>query len=96
MLAHVKRSYESNQDLSASTAVPSHGWIERERREREVRKGTIQHADVEDKVEKLDTETLSRVLADVHGTQSSVKFEIQDDNRSINVRAQPNTLRSND
>lgn len=84
-LARVRRSYEVNSDLSASTAVSSFGWTERERRERESRKGTTQHVAVEDKVERLDTEALSRILAEIHGAQSNVKLEIQDDGRSITV-----------
>ena len=86
MLAHTKKSYEANPDLSTSASVPSHGWIERERRERESRKGNGQHAAVEDQGDRLDNEKISRIIAQVQEAQPSIKLEAQNDNRSITVR----------
>lgn len=84
-LAHVKKSYEANPDLSASTSVPSNGWIERESRERETRKGIAQHRVAEDNGDGLDGETISRITLEVQETQPNVKFETSDENRSITV-----------
>lgn len=85
MLAHTKKSFEANQDLSACASVPSHGWIERERRERESHKGPVESAAVEDQSNVWDDETLSRIVADVQETQPNVKLQVQNDNRSITV-----------
>jgi hypothetical protein len=88
-LAHVKKSYEANSDLSACTSVPSHGWVVRERRqrrERETHKGTAQHTVVEDKGDGLDDKAISRIMTEVQEAHPGVKFEAQDANRSISVR----------
>jgi len=85
MLAHVKKSYESNPDLSTSTSVPSHGWLERERREREARKRNGEHTAVEDQGGSLDNDKIMRIMAEVQEVQSNVKFQAQNDNTSIVV-----------
>lgn len=65
--------------------MPSHGWIERERREREVRKRNGQHTAVEENGDSLDSEKILRIITEVQEAQPSVKFEAQDDNTSIVV-----------
>jgi hypothetical protein len=87
MLAHTKKSYEANRDLSASTSVPSHGWTERERRERESRKGNGARIAVEDQSDKLDDERLPQIVAQVKEAHANIKLELQNDNRSITVGA---------
>lgn len=87
MLAHTKKSYQANSDLSTSTSVPSSGWIDRERRERESRKGNGQHTAVEDHGDSLDNEQISRIVAEVQEGQPNVKFEAQNDNHNIIVRS---------
>ena len=87
MLAHTKKSYEADQDLSASTSVPAHGWVERERRERESHKGNGARIAVEDQGDKLDDERLAQTVAQVKEAHANVKMELQSDNRSITVGA---------
>lgn len=94
-LAHIKKSYEANSDLSACTSVPAHGWVERERRERrarETRKGTAHHAVVEDKGDGLDDKAVLRIMTEVQEAHPGVKFEAQDANRSIIVRTRTSNL----
>ncbi|KAJ4993029.1 hypothetical protein SVAN01_01381 [Stagonosporopsis vannaccii] len=86
MFAHIKKSYDSNSDLSASTSVPSHGWIERERREREAHKRNGQHNAVEDDNDSLDDEKISHIIAEVQAAQPNVKFEVQNDNNNITTQ----------
>ncbi|KAF2633721.1 hypothetical protein BU25DRAFT_11720 [Macroventuria anomochaeta] len=93
MLAHTKKSYEANPDLSTSTSVPSHGWIERERRERESRKGNGKHTAVENQGDRLDSEKISRIIAEIQEAQPNVKLEAQNDNRSITAQFVANSMR---
>ena len=86
MLARTKKSYEANQDLSTSVSISSHGWIERERRERESRKGSRAHTAVEDQSDKLDSEGISQAVAQVKEAHPNMKFELQSDNHDITVR----------
>ncbi|KAF3036054.1 hypothetical protein E8E12_005036 [Didymella heteroderae] len=83
ILAHTKKSFEANQDLAACASVPSYGWIERERRERESHKGPGENTAIEDHSTKLDDETISRVIAEAEGTQPNIKLQAQNDNRCI-------------
>ncbi|KAF1932900.1 uncharacterized protein M421DRAFT_252068 [Didymella exigua CBS 183.55] len=85
-LAHTKKSFEANQDLAACVSVPSHGWIERARRERESHKSPGENTAVEDHSNRLDDETISRIIADIQGTQPNVKLQAHDGNRCITVR----------
>ena len=85
MLAHTKKSYEANQDFSTSTSVPSHGWIERERRERESRKGNGAHTATEDQNNILDDQRISQTVKEVKGAHPNIKLDLASDNRSITV-----------
>ncbi|KAH6616732.1 hypothetical protein C7974DRAFT_51087 [Boeremia exigua] len=93
ILAHTRKSYETNTDLSSSISIPSHGWIERERRERESRKGNGQHTAVEDHGDNLDNETILRIVAEIQKAQPNVNIEAQNDNRSIVIQFVANSLR---
>lgn len=90
MFAHTKKSFEANQDLAACASVPSYGWIERERRERESHEGPGENAAVEDDSDKLDDETISRIVAEVQGMHPNIKLQAQNDNRCITVRSLTN------
>lgn len=85
MLVHSKKSYEANPDLSASTSVPSHGWIERERRERESRKGYGEHTAVEDQSDSLEDGRISQIVTQIKDAHPNVKLDLQNDNPSIIV-----------
>lgn len=85
MLAHTKKSYEANQDFSTSTSVPSHGWIERERRERESRKGNGSHTATEDQSNILDDQRISQTVEEVKGAHPNIEMDLASDNRSITV-----------
>lgn len=82
-LAHTKKSYQANPDLSTCTSIPAHGWIARERRERELRTGNGQHTTVDDKGDKLDNEKISHTVAKVQEAHPDVKFEVDPDNHTI-------------
>lgn len=69
------------------TSVPSFGWVERERRERESRKGNGEHTAVEDQSDNLNEERMSHVIAEVQKAHPDVKLEPQDNSRSITVGA---------
>ncbi|KAJ8117847.1 hypothetical protein OPT61_g1048 [Boeremia exigua] len=86
MLAHTRKSYEANPDLSASTSVPSHGWIERERRERESRKSNGQHTATEDHTDRLTDEKISRIVAEIKEAQPYLKLETQNNNNNIMIQ----------
>lgn len=85
-LAHTRKSYQANSDLSACTSVPSNGWIERERRERESRNGNGQLTAVDDHGDRLDNENILRIMAEVQEAQPNVKLEADHDNHNITVR----------
>ncbi|KAF3048884.1 hypothetical protein E8E11_005483 [Didymella keratinophila] len=82
-LAHTKRSFEANQDLAACASVPSHGWIERERRERESRKGCGENTAIENHSNKLDDETVSRIVKEFQMAQPTIKLQAKNDNHCI-------------
>jgi hypothetical protein len=86
MLTHAKKSLETNPDLAACASVPSHGWVERERRERELRKGNGEHAPANDQNYTLNDEDISRITTDFQKAHPNIKLEIQDNNRSLTVR----------
>lgn len=85
MLAHTKKSYEANSDLSACTSVPSYGWVEREQCERESRKGNGENTTVEDQSDGLNEERILHIMTEVHQANPSIKLESQDNGRSITV-----------
>lgn len=87
MLAHTKKSFEANPDLAACISVPSHGWIERECRERESHRSPGEHIAVEGHSNRLDDETMSRIITEVQGAQPNVKLQAQKDNHCITVRS---------
>lgn len=85
ILAHARKSYEANSDLSTCTSVPAHGWVERENRERESLKGNREHVTVEDQIDSLDEERISQIIAEVQEAHPNIKLELQDDGHSIRV-----------
>jgi hypothetical protein len=85
MLVHARNSLEANSDLSTSASVPSYGWIERERREREAHKGNGEHIAAEDQSDTLNDEDISRITVHFRKAHPSIKLDVQDDNCSITV-----------
>lgn len=85
ILAHTKKSFDADQDLAACASVPSYGWIERERRERELQKGPSEKTAAEDQSNELDDEMISRVIAEVQGTQPNITLQVQSDIQCIIV-----------
>ncbi|KAF9697350.1 hypothetical protein EKO04_004859 [Ascochyta lentis] len=93
MLEHARKSYEANPDLSACTFVPAHGWVERERRENDARKGDGEQTSTEGQSDTLDDERISLVVAEVQKAHPSVKLETYDDNRGITTQFIANSMR---
>jgi hypothetical protein len=92
MFAHTKKSYDANQDLAACASIPSHGWVERERRERESHKRHGENTAVEDHGNELDDETISRIIAEVQSAQPNIKLQAHNDSRCITVRLLTDSL----
>jgi hypothetical protein len=81
---HVKKSFGANADLSGCVSIPSHGWVERERKAKESNKakgGEI----TEDVGTVLTDDDISRIVQEFRKTYPNIKLETQDDNRSISV-----------
>lgn len=87
ILAHTRKSYEADSDLSTCISVPSYGWIERERRERELNKGNGERTTVDDHSDSLDDEGISQIIAKIQEAHPLIKLESQDHHCSITVRA---------
>ena len=85
MFAHARKSQEANPDLSTSTSVPSHGWVERERRERESRKGSGEHTTVEDQSHNLNDEEISVINKEFQVAHPNIKLETQNGGHSMTV-----------
>jgi len=85
ILEHVKDSLKANPDLSESVSVPSHGWVEREKKARESTKSTGSES-VEDTGATLTNEDISRIVVEFHKSHPNLKLETKDDNSSISVR----------
>lgn len=86
MLAHARKSLDSNADLSACVSVPFHGWVERERRERESRKGPGECSPSEDHISTLSNEDISRIAVDFQKAHPNIKLGTRDDHRGFTVR----------
>jgi hypothetical protein len=82
LLEHTRKSLAVNADLSASASIPSHGWTERERKERESKKDSRDESTEE---ETLTNEEVTRLIGEVQKTWPNLKVETQDDNHTILV-----------
>ncbi|KAF2828356.1 hypothetical protein CC86DRAFT_192264 [Ophiobolus disseminans] len=83
MFEHTKKSLTANPDLSASTSIPSHGWTERERKERESRKN--KHDESSDEVT-LTNEEVTRLISEVQKAWPNLHVDTRDDNHIISVQ----------
>jgi hypothetical protein len=80
---YTHKSFAANKDLSASTAIAAHGWIERDRKERESKKGTaIESSEVCGPT--LTGEDVTRVVEEFT-TNNTIKLELKDDDCTISV-----------
>ncbi|KAF1365287.1 hypothetical protein EJ07DRAFT_96182 [Lizonia empirigonia] len=93
ILAHARKSYEANSDLSTCTSVPAYGWVERENRERGSLKGNREHVAVEDQIDSLDEERISQIIAEVQEAHPNIKLELQDDGHSTRTQFIANSMR---
>jgi hypothetical protein len=80
---HTKKSFASNADLSASKSIPSHGWIEREKKERTVKRSNSSEGADENRDATL--EDVSQVLVEFQKAHPNIKLDTQDNNRTITV-----------
>jgi hypothetical protein len=81
---HVKQSFAVNTDLSECVSIPSHGWIERERKAKESTKSKGSES-VEDLGATLSDEEFSRIVVEFGKIHPNLKLETQDNDRSISV-----------
>jgi hypothetical protein len=81
---HVQKSFAANADLSDCVSLPSHGWIERERKAKESTKSKGNES-VDDPGVTLSDEDISRIVVEFRKTHPNLKLDTQDDNRSISV-----------
>ncbi|KAF2133273.1 hypothetical protein P153DRAFT_381711 [Dothidotthia symphoricarpi CBS 119687] len=87
MYDHVRESLAANADLAASASLPSHGWVERERREREAKKGQAKRIEaVEEVGAVLTDEEISQIVVEFRKAHPNIRMDTQDDNRSILVQ----------
>ncbi|KAI2475355.1 Med27 domain containing protein [Pyrenophora tritici-repentis] len=93
ILNHAKESFKGNPDLTESVSVPSHGWVERERKAKKSTKTKSEH--VEDAGAILTDEEISRIVIEFRKSHPNLKLETTDDNTSISTRfvSGPVTLR---
>jgi hypothetical protein len=81
---HVKKSFAANADLSEIDSIPSHGWIQRERKARESTKSKGNET-MDDPGVALSDEDISRIVVEFRKTHPNLKLDTQDDNHSISV-----------
>jgi hypothetical protein len=81
---HTKKSLSANADLSASASIPSHGWTEREKKERESKKSNGSESTDEGSTF-LSDEEIALVVADFQKTYPNIKLDLQDENHTISV-----------
>ncbi|KAF1842484.1 uncharacterized protein K460DRAFT_409892 [Cucurbitaria berberidis CBS 394.84] len=84
-LEQVKLSLTKNADLAASASIPSHGWVERERREGVLKKENRSET-VEDFGNILTDEDIAGIVVGFQKTYTNIKLETRDENCSISTR----------
>jgi hypothetical protein len=82
---HVKDSFGANADLSARTSVPSHGWVDKQRKAQELQKG-VRDERPEESVATLTDEEFLRIVQEFHETYPDIKLKTPEGNRIITVR----------
>jgi hypothetical protein len=81
---YTNKSFAANKDLSASTSISSHGWIEREKKERVSKKGAASESS-EARGPTLTSEDVTRIVEEFTTNNPSIKPELKDDNCTIFV-----------
>jgi hypothetical protein len=84
-LEHTRKSLASNSDLSASASIPSYGWTERDRKERES-KQTSRSDTTDETNSALTVEDVSYMVVAFQKAYPNVKLETQQDNHIVTVR----------
>lgn len=92
LFEHTGKSLAGNPDLSASASIPSHGWTEREKKEREAKKSS-QGETIDERNPAPTAEDISRIIVEFHKTYPNIKLETRDDNQTISVRNPPSATR---
>jgi len=85
LFEHTAKSLAGNPDLSASVSIPSYGWTERDKKEREEKKSSPSEV-VEESTPALTAEDIAQILVEFNKTYPNIKLETQDDNHTISVR----------
>jgi hypothetical protein len=93
MFEHTRKSLAANTDLSASSAMPAHGWTEREKKERESQKNNCSES-TDDGSTALTDDDVARIVTDFQKSNPSMKLEMSDDGRTMTVRSSFSFLRS--
>lgn len=82
---HTRKSLSANADLTASSDIPMHGWIGRERKARDSKKGNA--GDSKDEGgSTLSDDDIARIVVEFGKTHPNIKLETLDVNRTISVR----------
>ncbi|KAH8732250.1 mediator complex subunit 27-domain-containing protein [Phaeosphaeriaceae sp. PMI808] len=85
MFEYTRKSLSANPDLTASKSTPAHGWIERERKERESKKKNRRNS-VDENSAIFTGDEIARIVVDFHKTHPSIKLDTQEDNRMISTQ----------
>ncbi|KAF2025274.1 hypothetical protein EK21DRAFT_76811 [Setomelanomma holmii] len=73
---HTGKSYAENGDLSASRSIPSHGWIEREKKERESKKSSRSDS-ADSGIATLTDKDITRIAEEFRKTYPSIILDVQ-------------------
>lgn len=80
---HAKESLATNSDLSASVAIPSYGWVEREQKGKEISKKSSEELDPTWTA--LTEDDVSKIITEFRKTYPQIMLDINDKNGSISV-----------
>ncbi|KAF2852852.1 hypothetical protein T440DRAFT_355142, partial [Plenodomus tracheiphilus IPT5] len=89
---HVRKSYASSSDLSASALTPPHGWRERERNKTDSIPNGHDES-VEDTGANLNNEDVSRIVVEFQKQHPDIQVNIQDDNQNIFIQLISNSTK---
>jgi hypothetical protein len=81
---NTRKSLSMNADLSASSEIPMHGWVERERKMHDSNKDSAGESTDESGFTLTD-EDIARIVVEFGKTHPNIKLETQDVNRTISV-----------
>lgn len=84
---HTKKSQTENADLSAGASIPGHGWIERERKERDTNTKDGGKSTITEETEAiLSAGDLTRIVEEFHKTHPNIQLDREDNDHIIKVR----------